>query len=79
VITGLVNPRAAGERECSNASAPMIKRVAVVGAGVVVMTTALEAGRRGHHLTLPEAALPGSVDSSRWQQTFLATQQSTLS
>lgn len=54
VITALVNPRAAGK--CSDAPAPMVKRVAVVGAGVAVMATALEAGRRGHHLTLLEAA-----------------------
>jgi 2,4-dienoyl-CoA reductase (NADPH2) len=55
VITCLVNPRAAREKEFSDAPATVIKRVAVVGAGVAGMAAALEAGRRGHHVTLFEA------------------------
>lgn len=56
VITCLVNPRAARENDFSDAPAPARKRVAVVGAGVAGMAAALEAGRRGHHVTLFEAA-----------------------
>jgi 2,4-dienoyl-CoA reductase (NADPH2) len=56
VITCLVNPRAARENEFSDAPATSAKRVAVVGAGVAGMAAALEAGRRGHHVTLFEAA-----------------------
>jgi 2,4-dienoyl-CoA reductase (NADPH2) len=55
VITCLVNPRAGREKEFSDAPATVIKRVAVVGAGVAGMAAALEAGRRGHHVTLFEA------------------------
>jgi 2,4-dienoyl-CoA reductase (NADPH2) len=56
VITCLVNPRAAREQEFSDAKAATVKRVAVVGAGVAGIAAALEAGRRGHHVTLFEAA-----------------------
>lgn len=56
VITCLVNPRAARENEFSDAQAITKKRIAVVGAGVAGMAAALEAGRRGHHVTLFEAA-----------------------
>ena len=56
VITCLVNPRAARENEFSDAPAPAAKRVAVLGAGVAGIAAALEAGRRGHHVTLFEAA-----------------------
>ncbi|WP_076860168.1 NADPH-dependent 2,4-dienoyl-CoA reductase [Bradyrhizobium mercantei] len=56
VITCLVNPRAARESEFADGPAASIKRVAVVGAGVAGMAAALEAGRRGHHVTLFEAA-----------------------
>lgn len=56
VITCLVNPRAARENEFSDAPASTPKRVAVVGAGVAGVAAALEAGRRGHHVTLFEAA-----------------------
>jgi len=56
VITCLVNPRAARENEFSDAPAVAAKRVAVVGAGVAGIAAALEAGRRGHHVTLFEAA-----------------------
>ncbi len=56
VITCLVNPRAARENEFSDTPAPVRKRVAVIGAGVAGMAAALEAGRRGHHVTLFEAA-----------------------
>jgi 2,4-dienoyl-CoA reductase (NADPH2) len=56
VITCLVNPRAAREAEFSDAPAPVAKRVAVLGAGVAGIAAALEAARRGHHVTLFEAA-----------------------
>jgi 2,4-dienoyl-CoA reductase (NADPH2) len=56
VITCLVNPRAARENEFSDTPAVAIKRVAVVGAGVAGIAAALEAGRRGHHVTLFESA-----------------------
>jgi 2,4-dienoyl-CoA reductase (NADPH2) len=56
VITCLVNPRAARENEFSDTPAPAPKRVAVLGAGVAGIAAALEAGRRGHHVTLFEAA-----------------------
>lgn len=56
VITCLVNPRAARENEFADGPAATAKRVAVVGAGVAGMAAALEAGRRGHHVTLFEAA-----------------------
>ena len=55
VIGCLVNPRAVRELEFSDALALSSKRVAVVGAGVAGISAALEAGRRGHHVTLYEA------------------------
>jgi 2,4-dienoyl-CoA reductase (NADPH2) len=56
VISCLVNPRAARENEFSDSPSPCAKRIAVVGAGVAGIAAALEAGRRGHHVTLFEAA-----------------------
>ncbi len=56
VITCLVNPRAARENEFSDAPAPAPKRVAVLGAGVAGIAAALEAARRGHHVTLFDSA-----------------------
>ena len=56
VISCLVNPRALREGEFSDAPATSAKRVAVVGGGVAGISAALEAGRRGHHTTLYEAA-----------------------
>jgi 2,4-dienoyl-CoA reductase (NADPH2) len=56
VISCLVNPRALREGEFSDAPAADAKRVAVVGGGVAGIAAALEAGRRGHHTTLYEAA-----------------------
>lgn len=55
VISCLVNPRAAHEADFSDAQSPKAKRVAVIGAGVAGVAAALEAGRRGHHVTLFEA------------------------
>src|SRR5262249_23363311 len=51
-----VNGGGAGEKEVSDGPAPAPKRVAVLGAGVAGIAAALEAGRRGHHVTLFEAA-----------------------
>lgn len=56
VISCLVNPRAARENEFSDVRTTSPKRVAIVGAGVAGMAAAIEAGRRGHHVTLFEAA-----------------------
>lgn len=55
VISCLVNPRAAREAQFTDEPAPLVKRVAVVGAGVAGMVAALEAARRGHAVTLYEA------------------------
>jgi 2,4-dienoyl-CoA reductase (NADPH2) len=56
VIGCLVNPRALRETRFANAPAGRAKRVAVIGAGVAGIAAALEAGRRGHAVTLYEAA-----------------------
>lgn len=56
VISCLVNPRAVREATFSDLPAPRAKRIAVVGAGVAGISAALEAGRRGHDVTLYEAA-----------------------
>lgn len=56
VISCLVNPRAAREGTFSDLPALRSKRIAVVGGGVAGISAALEAGRRGHHVTLYEAA-----------------------
>jgi 2,4-dienoyl-CoA reductase (NADPH2) len=56
VITCLVNPRAAQEAQFLDEPAAVKKKVAVVGAGVAGIAAALEASRRGHHVTLFEAA-----------------------
>jgi 2,4-dienoyl-CoA reductase (NADPH2) len=56
VIGCLVNPRALREGAFSDAPAERRKRVAVVGGGVAGMAAALEAARRGHDVTLHEAA-----------------------
>ncbi|MBL8569380.1 MAG: FAD-dependent oxidoreductase [Phreatobacter sp.] len=54
VISCLVNPRAAREVEFSDEPAAQTKRVGVVGGGVAGIAAALEAGRRGHAVTLYE-------------------------
>jgi len=56
VISCLVNPRAAREGTFSDLPVGRSKRIAVVGAGVAGISAALEAGRRGHDVTLYEAA-----------------------
>jgi 2,4-dienoyl-CoA reductase (NADPH2) len=84
VITCLVNPRAARENEFSDKPAVAVKRVAVVGAGVAGIAAALEAGRRGHHVTLYESAsqiggqfvlaakIPGKEDYGLSLQSYVA-------
>lgn len=55
-ITCLVNPRAAREAEFDAPPAPQRRRIGVVGGGVAGIAAALEAARRGHEVTLMEAA-----------------------
>lgn len=56
VISCLVNPRAMRETQFTDSPAPRSKRIAVIGGGVAGIAAALEAGRRGHDVTLYEAA-----------------------
>jgi 2,4-dienoyl-CoA reductase (NADPH2) len=56
VIGCLVNPRAMREGIFKDTTAERRKRVAVIGGGVAGMAAALETGRRGHDVTLYEAA-----------------------
>jgi 2,4-dienoyl-CoA reductase (NADPH2) len=55
-ISCLVNPRAMRETQFTDSPAPRSKRIAVIGGGVAGIAAALEAGRRGHDVTLYEAA-----------------------
>ena len=56
VISCLVNPRAVRETQFADGAAGRVKRVAVIGGGVAGIAAALEAARRGHAVTLYEAA-----------------------
>ncbi|WP_133123204.1 NAD(P)-binding protein, partial [Methylobacterium frigidaeris] len=56
VISCVVNPRAGRETQFTDDAAERRKRVAVVGAGVAGIVAALEAARRGHVVTIYEAA-----------------------
>ena len=56
IVTCLVNPRAVRELEYNDAPAGRLKKVAVVGAGVAGIACALEAAKRGHGVTLYDAA-----------------------
>jgi 2,4-dienoyl-CoA reductase (NADPH2) len=58
VATCLVNPRAAREIEFmeGRSPSPSPRRFAVVGAGPAGLSFAIETARRGHHVTLFEAA-----------------------
>lgn len=55
-VTCLVNPWAVRELERDRQPATRPKRIAVVGAGVAGIACALEAARRGHRVTLYDAA-----------------------
>ena len=55
-ITCLVNPRAAREDEFTDSPAATQKRIGVIGGGVAGIAAALEAAKRGHSVTLFEAA-----------------------
>jgi 2,4-dienoyl-CoA reductase (NADPH2) len=57
VIGCLINPRALRETQFTDVPAARAKRIAVIGAGVAGIAAALEAGRRGHAVTLFEAAV----------------------
>jgi len=82
VISCLVNPRAAREGEFSDLPAERSKRIAVVGGGVAGISAALEAGNRGHDVTLYEAGpeiggqftlaarVPGKEDYGRAIESF---------
>ncbi|MGE5117032.1 MAG: FAD-dependent oxidoreductase [Betaproteobacteria bacterium] len=65
--TCLVNPKAAREIEFDGRKADVPKRLAVVGGGPAGMAFALEAARRGHEVTLFEAApeLGGQLNLAR--------------
>ena len=67
VATCLVNPRACREVEFVEGPSPSPRRFAVVGAGPAGMAFALEASRRGHAVTLFEAApeLGGQLNLAR--------------
>ncbi len=67
VATCLVNPRAAREIEFTDGPSSAPRRIAVVGAGPAGMAFALEAARRGHRVTLFEAApvLGGQLNMAR--------------
>lgn len=82
VIGCVVNPRAMREADFPDGQATGRKRIAVVGAGVAGIAAALEAARRGHAVTLYEAApeiggqlrlaarIPGKEDYGRAVEGF---------
>lgn len=63
----LVNPRAGREVEFSASPAARSRRIAVVGSGPGGLAAAVEAGRRGHRVTLFEAedSLGGQLNLAR--------------
>ena len=76
-ITCVVNPRAGRETEFDDGKSPDPRRIAIVGSGVAGIACALEAARKGHHVTLFErgdhiggqlalaARVPGKRDYGR--------------
>ncbi len=56
IVSCLLNPRAGRELDYQDSPAKAAKKVAVVGAGVAGIACALEAARKGHDVTLYDAA-----------------------
>jgi 2,4-dienoyl-CoA reductase (NADPH2) len=56
VISCLINPRSLRETQFADVRAVRARRIGVIGAGVAGIAAALEAARRGHVVTLFEAA-----------------------
>lgn len=56
VASCLVNPRACRETELNSTPVPSAKKIAVVGAGPAGLALSVTAAKRGHHVTLFDAA-----------------------
>ena len=84
----LVNPRACHETELQISTAPVKKKIAVVGAGPAGLSAAITAAKRGHHVTLfdKSAEIGGQLNMAKqvpgkeefrglvaWYQTMVAS------